>query len=78
MPNFEPRKWRFPLFLWFFELSGREGACAITAYIGRDIVQARTGKRYDFRRFRGDLVHEEVVMPRGVAGSSPSPRGLPA
>ena len=57
----------------FLSFRDERGACAITAYIGRDIVQARTGKRYDFRRFRGDLVHEEVVMPRGVTGSSPSP-----
>jgi hypothetical protein len=57
----------------FLSFRDERGACAITAYIGRDIVQARTGKRYDFRRFRGDLVHEEVVMPRGVTAPSPSP-----
>jgi hypothetical protein len=56
----------------FWTFRDERGACAITAYVGRNIVQARSGKRYDFRRFRGDLVHEEVVMPRGVTGPSPS------
>jgi hypothetical protein len=54
----------------FWRLRDERGACAITAYIGRDVVQARSGKRYDFRRFRGDLVYEKVVMPRGFAGPS--------
>ena len=57
----------------FLNFRDGRGACAITAYIGRSTVRARTGKRYDFRRFSGDLVHEEVVMPRGVTGPSPSP-----
>lgn len=49
------------------------GACAITAYIGRTVVQDLRGKRHDFRRARGDLVHEEVVMPAGVEGPALNP-----
>jgi hypothetical protein len=60
----------------FLNFRDGRGTCAITAYIGRGVVLARTGKRYDFRRFRGDLVHEEVVMPRGVTAPSPSPARL--
>jgi MobA/MobL family len=56
----------------FWKFRDERGACAITAYIGRNIVLARSGTRYDFRRFRGDLVYENVVMPRGFAGPSPS------
>ena len=60
----------------FLNLRDERGACAITAYVGRNIVQARSGKRYDFRRFRGDLVHEEVIMPRGIGAQPPSPPQL--
>src|SRR5258708_15994138 len=57
----------------FLNFRDGRGVCAITAYIGRNIVRARAGKRYDFRRFRGDLVHEEVVLPQGVTAPAPSP-----
>jgi hypothetical protein len=57
----------------FWKFLDERGACAITAYIGRDVVQSRPGKRYDFRRFRGDLVHEKMLMPRGVTGRPPTP-----
>jgi hypothetical protein len=60
----------------FFKFRDERGACAITAYVGRNVVQARSGKRYDFRRFRGDLVHEEVVMPQGVTAAPPRPAQL--